>query len=138
MDSTANEEQRMLLDYTQRFINDVHPLERVREQAFADPAYSADYLQRSAELGWYSMLVPEELGGGCLSDNGLVDAAMIAAKRGSGLQPGSFTGTNVVAFAIARAGTDNQHSEGSPSTDCGRSLCGLGGRCTSCSRIHWW
>ena len=37
MDSTANEEQRMLLDYTQRFINDVHPLDRVRNKPFADP-----------------------------------------------------------------------------------------------------
>lgn len=111
MDSTANQEQRMLLDYTQRFITDVHPLDRVRDKAFADSDYSTDYVRRSAELGWYSMLVSEELGGGCVSENGLVDAALIAAKRGAGLQPGSFVGTNVVAYAIAKAGTEDQRND---------------------------
>ena len=108
MDSTANEEQRMLLEFTERFIDDVHPLRRVRDEAFADPAYCVDYVRRSADLGWYSMLVPEELGGGSVTDNGLVDAALVAAKRGAGLQPGPFVGTNVVAYAIARAGTNDQ------------------------------
>ena len=108
MDSTANEEQRMLLEFTERFIDDVHPLVRVRDEAFADRAYCVDYVRRSADLGWYSMLVPEELGGGSVTDNGLVDAALVAAKRGAGLQPGPFVGTNVVAYAIARAGTDDQ------------------------------
>ena len=110
MDSTANEEQRMLLEFTERFIDDVHPLVRVRDEAFSDPAYCVDYVRRSADLGWYSMLVPEELGGGSVTDNGLVDAALVAAKRGAGLQPGPFVGTNVVAYAIARAGTDDQRN----------------------------
>ena len=108
MDSTATDEQRMLLDFTERFIDDVHPLDRVRDEAFADPGYCADYIRRSADLGWYSMLVPEELGGGSATGNGLVDAALVASKRGTALQPGPFVGTNVAAYAIARAGTDEQ------------------------------
>ncbi len=100
----------MLLEFTERFIDDVHPLVRVRDEAFADRAYCVDYVRRSADLGWYSMLVPEELGGGSVTDNGLVDAALVAAKRGAGLQPGPFVGTNVVAYAIARAGTDDQRN----------------------------
>lgn len=114
MDSTANDEQRMLLEFTERFIDDVHPLVRVRDEAFADPVYCADYVRRSADLGWYSMLVPEELGGGSVTDNGLVDAALIASKRGAGLQPGPFVGTNVVAYAIVQAGTDDQRKDALP------------------------
>jgi alkylation response protein AidB-like acyl-CoA dehydrogenase len=52
------------------------------------------------------MLVPEALGGGSISGNGVLDAALIAFKRGGLLQPGSFVGTNVVACALASAGSD--------------------------------
>jgi alkylation response protein AidB-like acyl-CoA dehydrogenase len=68
----------------------------------ADGAESVDgrYRQQAAELGWFSMLVPEEQGGGSVSENGLVDASLIAAIRGAALQPGGFIGTNVVASAL--------------------------------------
>ena len=110
MDSAATDDQRMLLETSERFIQGVHPLPKVRGSAFDDATHRSDYLRRSAELGWYSMLVPEELGGGSVTANGLVDATLIASKRGAGLQPGPFVGTNVVAHALARAGTDEQRS----------------------------
>jgi alkylation response protein AidB-like acyl-CoA dehydrogenase len=52
------------------------------------------------------MLVPEALGGGSISGNGVLDAALIAYERGGLLQPGSFVGTNVVACTLAAAGSD--------------------------------
>src|SRR6476659_1334195 len=52
------------------------------------------------------MLVPEHLGGGSVSGNGVLDAALIAYERGRHLQPGSFVGTNVVAYTLARVGSD--------------------------------
>lgn len=111
MDATATEDQRLLLDSTVRFIEDVCPLERVRAGAFRDPAFRTDYLRRTAELGWTSMLVPGALGGGSVSGNGLLDAALLATKRGAGLQPGPFVGTNVAAHALSSAGRDEQRSE---------------------------
>ena len=51
------------------------------------------------------MLVPESLGGGSVSGNGALDAALIAYRRGGRLQPGAFVGTNVVAYALAHAGS---------------------------------
>src|SRR5262249_1051741 len=68
-------------------------------------AFAEAYRKQAAELGWFSMLVPEEQGGGSVSGDGVLDAALIAYRRGALLQPGSFVGTNVVADAIARAGS---------------------------------
>jgi alkylation response protein AidB-like acyl-CoA dehydrogenase len=115
MDRDVSDEQKMLLDTSARFIEEVCSLRLVRETAYADPAYAADYRRRAAALGWFSMLVPEDLGGGSVSGNGLVDAALIAYKRGAGLQPGPFVPTNVVAYALSLAGTEEQQHKVLPS-----------------------
>ena len=111
MDRTATDDQRMLLDASTRFIEDFCPLERVRGGGFAGPADEVAYRHRAAELGWYSMLVPEQLGGGSVSGNGMVDAAMIAYRRGAALQPGSFVGTTTAGYAISCAGCETHRSE---------------------------
>ncbi len=106
MDTDASDDQRALLEVSSRFMEDACPLTVVRDSEQRDAAFSDNYRRQAAELGWFSMLVPEALGGGSISENGLLDAALIAAKRGALLQPGSFVGTNVTALAVAEAGTD--------------------------------
>jgi alkylation response protein AidB-like acyl-CoA dehydrogenase len=109
IDLTSNQE--LFVQTSNRFIESTYPLTAVREnmQAGADPG--AEYRRQAAELGWFAMLVPEDLGGGSVSDNGLLDAALVAQARGALLQPGAFVGTNVVAFALAVAGSDEQQSK---------------------------
>ena len=106
MDTDATADQRALLDVSSRFMDDACPLTAVRDGAWRDGARAAAYRRQAAELGWYSMLVPESVGGGSVSDNAVEDAALIAYQRGARLQPGGFVGTNVVADAVARAGND--------------------------------
>ncbi len=105
MDTDATDDQRALLEVSTRFMQDACPLRAVRDGAWRDAGFMASYRRQAAELGWYSMLVPESLGGGSVSGNGALDAALIASRRGGLLQPGSFVGTNVVAHALARVGT---------------------------------
>ena len=57
------------------------------------------------------MLVPEDRGGGSVSDNGVYDAALIAYERGGALQPGGFVGTNVVAYALAAGGSEDHQAK---------------------------
>ena len=104
MDTDVTEDQRALLDVSSRFMEQSCPLAVVRDRGRRDRDFAASYRRQAAELGWFSMLVPEAFGGGCLSGNGGLDAALIAYKRGGLLQPGSFVGTNVVAYAVATAG----------------------------------
>jgi alkylation response protein AidB-like acyl-CoA dehydrogenase len=106
VDTDATTDQRALLDVSTRFMEDACPLQAVREGAWKEADRAAAYRRQAAELGWFSMLVPESLGGGSVSGDGTVDAALIAYHRGAHLQPGSFVGTNVVAFALATAGSD--------------------------------
>jgi len=106
VDTGVTDDQRALLDVSVRFMEDACPLRAVRDGAWKDDAFATGYRRQAAELGWYSMLVPESLGGGNVSGNGVLDAALIAYERGAHLQPGSFVGTNVVALTLAQAGRD--------------------------------
>ena len=106
METDATDEQRAVLEVSSRFMEDVCPLRVVRDGGWKDAGFAASYRKQAAELGWFSMLVPEALGGGSLSDDAALDAALIAYRRGALLQPGSFVGTNVVAYAIAAAGSE--------------------------------
>jgi alkylation response protein AidB-like acyl-CoA dehydrogenase len=108
VDDAISDDQRLLVDATARLISETCPLERVRENAYGDAAFAAGYRRRAAELGWYSLLVPESHGGGSVSGNGVLDAALVAYHRGRLLQPGAFAGTNVVAYALATAGNERQ------------------------------
>jgi len=106
VDTGVTDEQRALLDVSARFMEDACPLRAVRDGAWKDDGFAGSYRRQAAELGWFSMLVPEALGGGTVSGNGVLDAALIAYERGGLLQPGSYVGTNVVAYALACAGSE--------------------------------
>ncbi len=112
MDLGLSDEQQLLRVTTERFIEASYPLGAVRALADSDAAgVDREYLRQGAELGWFAMLVPEEHGGGSVSGAGLLDAVVLAEERGKYLQPGPFVPNNVVAYAIAAAGTDEQRAE---------------------------
>ncbi len=111
MDTDVIDEQRALLDASRRFMEQSCPLTAVRAGTWREDAFAAAYRRQAAELGWFSMFVPESSGGGSVSGNGGLDAALIAYQRGALLQPGSFVGTNVVAYALATAGTDEMQAK---------------------------
>ncbi|OJZ76379.1 hypothetical protein BRW65_01680 [Mycobacterium paraffinicum] len=113
-------EQALLRDSTVGFIDEVCPLPRLREYATGATPMPPDYLRRAAELGWFSMLVPAEYGGGCVSDDGLVDAALLAELRGAQVQPGPFVPMNVVAHALGRRGGGHHTAEVLPEIVSGR------------------
>jgi alkylation response protein AidB-like acyl-CoA dehydrogenase len=104
-------DQELLRATTQRFLADRSKTSDFRTLEDADFTYDAQYLREGAELGWFSLLVPDELGGGSVSGNGLADAAVIAAERGKLVQPAPFVEMNVVAWALSRYGTDRQRDE---------------------------
>ncbi|HEY6427144.1 MAG TPA: acyl-CoA dehydrogenase family protein, partial [Acidimicrobiales bacterium] len=104
-------EQELLRDTAARFIDATCPLSAVRELIGSETGLPAGYLGAAGGLGWFAMLVPEELGGGTMSGAGLSDLAIVAEERGRALQPGPFVCTNVVAAALASGGTPQQHTE---------------------------
>jgi alkylation response protein AidB-like acyl-CoA dehydrogenase len=99
-----SDEQSMLLEASVRFMESEHPLATVRACADGAPYDDEAYRRIAAELGWFGLLADEAHGGGSMSGNGLLDAALIAAERGARLQPGPFVGHNVVVHALAASG----------------------------------
>jgi alkylation response protein AidB-like acyl-CoA dehydrogenase len=105
------DQQELFRNTTVRFIDARGPMSEVRRLAH-EPISTEHALRRdAAALGWFSMFVPEEFGGGSVSGAPLRDAAIVAEARGRSVQPGAFTGTNVVAFALAQQGSAAQRAE---------------------------
>jgi alkylation response protein AidB-like acyl-CoA dehydrogenase len=109
LDLTPNQE--LFVQTSARFIESTCPVTAVRDLAAGDGDPGPEYRRQAAELGWFAMLVPEELGGGSVSDNGVYDAALIAYQRGGSLQPGAFVASNVVAHALAAVGSEDQKAK---------------------------
>jgi alkylation response protein AidB-like acyl-CoA dehydrogenase len=110
MELELTSDQELLRQTTERFIAAACPLSMVRQLADGAGALPTDHLRRAAELGWFALLVPEQHGGGSVSGEGVRDVAIVAEERGRVLQPGPFVSMNVVAAALAEAGSAAQQA----------------------------
>jgi alkylation response protein AidB-like acyl-CoA dehydrogenase len=107
MDVGLTNDQVLLRNTARRFIDDVCPLGVVRQRAGSRTPTDPDYARHAAELGWFSLLVDEGAGGGSVSGDGGVDAAVVAMERGRALQPGPFVAVNAIGRVLARAERDS-------------------------------
>lgn len=104
-------EQRLLQSATAEFLEKSCPVSAARALHDAGQAFDRETWRRGAELGWASLIVPEEQGGGSVSGEGLVDATIIAEQFGRLAAPGPFLAVNVVAAALAEATNADAHAE---------------------------
>ncbi|MCU1452067.1 MAG: acyl-CoA dehydrogenase domain protein [Acidimicrobiales bacterium] len=99
-------DQEFFRGTTAKFLEEHVPvgvLRRLRD----DPAgFAPDYWRRGADLGWTSLLVAEEHGGGSISGAGLVDLTVVAHEFGRHAAAGPLVPTNVVAGALSTLGSD--------------------------------
>jgi alkylation response protein AidB-like acyl-CoA dehydrogenase len=103
-----SEDQAFFQLTTRKFLAAECPVATVRALEHDPAGFGSDYWTRGAELGWTSLLVPEADGGGCLSEHGLLDLVLVAEEMGRLVSPGPLVPVNVVASALARAGSDEQ------------------------------
>ncbi|WP_328355202.1 acyl-CoA/acyl-ACP dehydrogenase [Mycobacterium sp. NBC_00419] len=95
---------------TQSFLDKEVPLARVRELHRDGVAFERDWWQRAAELGWVSLLVPEELGGGSISGDGVADLALVAQHSGKTVAPGPLHPVSIVLAGLADAEDGERHA----------------------------
>ncbi len=88
MTDVANPERMLFASTTQAFLEKEASLSHVRGLHDSDVSFEHDWWQRAAELGWASLLVPEELGGGSVSGDGVADLALVAEQTGHTVAPG--------------------------------------------------
>jgi alkylation response protein AidB-like acyl-CoA dehydrogenase len=98
------DDQEFFRETTARFL-DEHATTDALRAARDDPAgFDRAYWRRGAELGWTSLLVGEEHGGGTISASGLGDVSLVAHEFGRHAAPGPLMATNLVASALNGAG----------------------------------
>lgn len=103
MTDVANPEQLLFASTAQSFLEKEAPLSKVREIQAAGGSFDAQWWQRAAELGWASLLVPEELGGGSVSGDGVADLALLAEQAGRSVAPGPLHPVSVVLAGLVEA-----------------------------------
>jgi alkylation response protein AidB-like acyl-CoA dehydrogenase len=96
-----SEDQQFFRETTDRFLTEQVPPDTLRELRHDPIDYDPVYWRRGAELGWTSLLVSEEHGGGTISDSGLADAGLVAYEFGRHAAPGPLAVVNVVAAALS-------------------------------------
>jgi alkylation response protein AidB-like acyl-CoA dehydrogenase len=97
-------DQEFLRATTARFLAEQVPASRLRELRDDEHGMDETYWRRGADLGWTSLLVGEDHGGGSVSGRGLVDLTLLAHELGRHAAPGPFVSANVVAGALSAAG----------------------------------
>src|SRR3984893_2133126 len=114
VDLELTSDQELFRDTTRRFLQAEAPLTRVREWADTPAGFDRAWWTRGADLGWTSLLVSEERGGGSVSGQGLCDLALVAEEMGALVSPGPLSPVNVVAETISRNGSDEQAGQYPP------------------------
>jgi alkylation response protein AidB-like acyl-CoA dehydrogenase len=101
-------DQEFFRETTAKFLKAQAPAGTLRELRDDAAGFSPDYWCQGAELGWTSLLVSEDHGGGSISGQGLVDLTVVAHEFGRAAAPGPLVATNVVAAALSAAGTHTE------------------------------
>lgn len=104
MNFELTEDQRMIADSFARFMDEQSSPERVRAAA-EQGGFDQNFWQGLAELGAFSLRVPEELGGLGL---GVLDAAVLMEEAGRTLASGPIAETLVATRLLAKLAGDSQ------------------------------
>jgi alkylation response protein AidB-like acyl-CoA dehydrogenase len=105
MDFGLSDEQRLLQDTIEKFLEKENDPTRLRARFDAEEAFDASLWRGLAELGLAGLLIPEAHGGAGLA---LLDAALAAETLGRSAAPGPFLGHTLAALALAVGGSPEQ------------------------------
>jgi alkylation response protein AidB-like acyl-CoA dehydrogenase len=108
MELMLSPEQAMLTETSRKFLLDRAGATTLRALRHHPVGYEADYWRMGCELGWTSLLVSEDDGGGSVSGESLSDLVLVAYEFGRQAAPGPLITTNVVADTLSRSGSAEQ------------------------------
>jgi alkylation response protein AidB-like acyl-CoA dehydrogenase len=97
-------DQEFFRETASRFLDEHASVAAVRALRHDPAGFDPGLWRRGADLGWTSLLVGEDHGGGSVSGHGLVDLCLVAHEFGRRAAPGPLVATNVVAGALSAGG----------------------------------
>jgi alkylation response protein AidB-like acyl-CoA dehydrogenase len=101
-------EQELFVETTRSYLSDRAPASELRALRHDPDGFRPDYWAQGAELGWTSLLVAEEDGGGSVSGRPLSDLGLVAFEFGRHAAPGPLLPASIVAGALSRRGSEAQ------------------------------
>ena len=110
MTEAVSPERLLFASTAQAFLEKEAPLSRVRALHEAGTSFEPGWWRRAAELGWASLLVPEELGGGSVSGNGVADLVLVAEQIGKTVAPGPLHPVSTVLAGLVDAEDNDRHA----------------------------
>ena len=110
MSEVASPERLLFASTAQAFLEKEASLSRVRELHAAGMSFDTDWWRRAAELGWAGLLVPEELGGGSVSGDGVADLALVAEQIGKTVAPGPLHPVSTVLAGLVEAPENHENT----------------------------
>lgn len=110
MQLELNEDQQVFRDAARSFLESRMASTQVRALYEHPDGFESGWWREAAVLGWTSPFVPESHGGGSLSGRPTSDALIVAEQIGRFVAPGPFLPVNVVAAALAGAGSADQQA----------------------------
>ncbi len=108
MELELTADQEVFAQTTTKFLDDQASPTDLRALRHDPTGFSSTYWRQGAELGWTSLLVSEEDGGGSISGGGVNDLALVAHQFGRYAAPGPLLPTNIVAAAVSLRGSPEQ------------------------------
>jgi hypothetical protein len=109
MDLTLSDEQRLLRESAERFVNENFTAEHRRRTANDPLGYSKAIWQQFAELGWLALPIPEEYGG---LGGGAIETSILMEAFGRGLVSEPYLSTIVLGVSlIEQCGSEAQKQE---------------------------
>ena len=112
------EEQNLLRDQVERFMQDTCPITRVREISDAG-GFAEDLWKQIGELGWLGLLIPEAYGGLGLK---WIDQVVVLEAAATGLCPLPITSHALASTAILACASDEQKSRWLPAMASGEPI----------------
>jgi len=101
MDLKLNDDQNMLKKVASDFLKAEAPSYVITDWYQKKTAFIPELYQKTAEVGWLGMIVPEEFGGGGTS---CTDCAVVFEELGRGPLPGPFFSCGVLAAQLIMVG----------------------------------
>ncbi len=112
MDFQLSEEQTLLADSVESWLQDKYDFDRWRKLVKTDLGYAEENWKTMAELGWLAIPLPEEAGG---LGGGAVDAMLLAERFGRHMVAEPYFSTVILgAGLIQAAGDDKQKADWLP------------------------
>jgi alkylation response protein AidB-like acyl-CoA dehydrogenase len=105
-------DQELFSETTAKLLDELVPVGEIRRLRDDPVGFDREYWRRGVELGWTSLLVSEEHGGGSIGEHGLVDLSLVAYEFGLHAAPGPLAVTNVVAATLSDTGHDDAVLDG--------------------------